>query len=43
VIEIFRDLSLEIFDNEDIEGWDRENLSKEVNDWIDTVSTPPSV
>jgi ubiquitin C-terminal hydrolase len=43
VVEIFRDLSLEIFDNEDIDGWDRENLSEEVNDWIETISTPPSV
>jgi len=43
VVEIFRDLSLEIFDNEDFERWDRENLSDEVKDWMETISTPLSV
>lgn len=44
VVEMFRDLSLEIFDvEEDIDGWDRENLSDDVKEWIKTISNPPSV
>lgn len=43
VLEIFRDLSLEIFDYEDLLGWETSDLSAEVKQWIQSVANPLTV